>query len=214
VQSRERPRCSNARHDVSVPRRLIVWLVTLPLAIAGTQIAHALAYRLVTPAHHERAHELSATGHGYLAFLPLALAVGPVLVVFALAAEARHVRGSSPGSGARPRTWHFAVVAPGLFFCQEHLERLFHDGGFPWDAALAPSFLTGLVLQLPFSLAAYALGRLLLTAARSLGRLCSPRLRKSMLSLAIRKPATRVTTPRLPALALGYGSRGPPATSR
>lgn len=195
-------------------RRLTVWLVTLPLAVAGTQIAHALAYRLVTPVHHERAHELTATGHGYLAYLPFALAVGSVLVSFALAAEARCMVASSTDCGLRPRAWPFAVVAPALFICQEHFERLFHDGAVPLGAVLATSFLTGLVLQLPFALAAYALARLLLNAARSLGRLFT-RLRTSRLSRAhFRRPATCAAAPRFPALALGYGSRGPPVTSR
>jgi hypothetical protein len=197
-----------------VSRRLTVWLVAFPLAVAGTQIAHALAYRLVSPAGHDRAHELTSTGHGYLMYLPIALAVGTVLVAFALAAEARYIAGSSRDSGPRPRAWPFAVVAPALFTCQEHFERLFHDGVLPWNAVLATSFLTGLVLQLPFALAAYALARLLLNAARSLGRLFT-RLRTSRLSPAqFRQPATRGAALRLSALALGYGSRGPPVTSR
>jgi len=176
-------------------------------------MAHALAYRFVTSAH-ERAYELSTTGHGYLAYLPLALAVGTVLVAFALAAEVRHMVASSASSGLRPRAWHFAVVAPALFFCQEHFERLLHDGGVPWDAALAPSFATGLVLQLPFALAAYVLARLLLHAARSLGRRLTRSRRSRLPSAPVRRPATGFAASRLPALALGYGSRGPPGTSR
>jgi hypothetical protein len=197
-----------------VPRRLIVWLVTLPLAIAGTQIAHALAYRIVTPAHHERANELSATGHGYLAYFPLALAIGTVLVVFALAAEARHMVASPAGSGLRPRAWHFAVVAPALFLCQEHFERLLHDGVFPWHAVLAASFLTGLLLQLPFALAAYVLARLLLHTTRSLGCLLAPPRPRRLRAASTRRLLVSPAAPPLPALALGYGSRGPPPASR
>jgi hypothetical protein len=202
------------RHDVTVSRRLIAWLVTLPLAVAGTQIAHALAYRLVTSSQSERAHELSATGHGYLVYLPLALAIGAVIVAFALAAEARQLVVTSDDSGLRTRAWHFAVVAPAVFSCQEHFERLLHDGVFPWDAVLAASFVTGLLLQLPFAFAAYALARLLLNAARSLGRLLArPRLRW-VRAAATKRPTIAFAAPRFPALALGYGSRGPPPSSR
>ena len=196
-----------------VSRRLIAWLVTLPLAVAGTQLAHAIAYRLTTPAGNERAHELTATGHGYVAYLPLALAIGAVLVTFALAAEVRHIATTSERAGLRPQAWHFAVVAPALFACQEHFERLLHDGAFPWDAVLAASFIAGLLLQLPFALAAYALARLLLHAARSFGGLLARR-RRRFSSATIKWPGAGFTAPRFPALALGYGSRGPPLAPR
>jgi hypothetical protein len=190
---------------------MIAWLVTLPVAIAGTQVAHALAYRLVTPEAGERAHELGATGHGYLAYLPLALAVGAVLVVLALAKEVGHVVAGRGGVGLRPRAWSFAVLAPAVFCCQELFERLVHDGGFPWDAALTPSFLVGMLLQLPFALAAYGLARLLLRVARTLGRLLAGSFRPRRVSTALPRPALCLAVPRVPALALGYGSRGPPA---
>jgi hypothetical protein len=196
---------------VAVSRRLILWLVTLPLAVAGTQMAHALAYRVVSPDAGQRAHELSATGHAYLAYLPLMLAVGTVLVVLALATEIRHIVAAPRRSGFRPSAWGFAALAPATFVCQEHFERLVHDGGFPWDAALASSFVVGLLLQLPFALAAYALARFLLRVARSLGRLLAGRSRPRRIRPALPRPVVRVEVPRLPALALGYGSRGPPA---
>lgn len=192
-------------------RRLIVWLVTLPLAVAGTQLAHAFAYRVVSPDAGERAHELSATGHAYLAYLPLMLAVGTVLVVLALAVEIRHIVGAPGRSGLRPSAWGFAALAPAIFTCQEHFERLVQDGVVPWGAALAPSFVAGLLLQLPFALAAYALARLLLRVARSLARLLARRPRPRRVGVAVPRPVVCVAIPRVPALALGYGSRGPPA---
>ena len=201
------------RHDVHVSRRLIAWIVTLPLAVAGTQIAHALAYRLINPAGSERAHELSATGHAYFAYLPLAFAIGAVLVAFALAAEVRHVATRSERAALRPRAWQFGLVAPAVFASQEHFERLIHDGTFPWDAAIAGSFIVGLLLQIPFALAAYGLARLLLHAARSLGGLLAQRRRRPTFA-TIQWPACAFIAPRLPALALGYGSRGPPLASR
>ncbi len=74
--SRTAPR---AYHVGCVSRRSVVWLLTLPLAIVGSQLAHTLAYRLVTPTEAERAHELAATGHAYLAYAPAVLAVCSVL---------------------------------------------------------------------------------------------------------------------------------------
>jgi hypothetical protein len=194
-----------------VSRRLTAWLVTLPLAVAGTQVAHALAYRLVTPGAEVRTHGLAASGHGYLEYLPLVLAIGAVLVAFALTAEVRRLVEGTGGPGLRVRAWHFALVAPAIFSLQEHLERLFHEGILPWDTALAATFIVGVVLQLPFALAAYALARLLLRVARSLGTLLV-RARRRRPAAAPTFPSLCVAVPRLPALALGYGSRGPPTT--
>lgn len=191
-------------------RRLIVWLVTLPLAVAGSQVAHALAYRAVDPDPAERAHALSASGHAYLSYLPLLLAVGTVLVLLALASEIRHIVAAPGRQGLRPGAWSFAGLAPAIFVFQEHFERLVHTGGFPWDAALAPSFVVGLALQLPLALAAYLLARFLLRAARSLGRLLAGRSQPRRFHPSRLRPRLRVAIPRLPALALGYGSRGPP----
>ena len=35
-------------------RRSLAWLVAVPLMLAGSQLAHAVAYRLVYPQAHER----------------------------------------------------------------------------------------------------------------------------------------------------------------
>ncbi len=203
-----------SRQDADVSRRLTVWLVTLPLAVAGTQLAHAIAYRLAVPSANERAHELSTTGHGYMAYLPQALAIGAVLVTYAFVAEVLHLTRSTKPVAQRPQAWHFGIVAPALFVCQEHIERLFHDGTFPWGAMLAASFIVGLLLQLPFVLAAYAFARLLLQAARTLGDRLARRRHRRLSSATFNWPTEGFIAPRLPALALGYGSRGPPLASR
>jgi hypothetical protein len=196
---------------LAMSRRLVVWLVTLPLALVGSQAGHGLAYRLVTPSADARAHELSATGHAYLAYLPLALAVATVLVAFALVVEVGSVVAAQEGSQVRAQAWVFGLVAPAVFVCQEHFERLLHDGAFPWDAVMEPSFVVGILLQLPFAAAAYGVARLLLRAARSLGRLIArpvPARRQRTRGVW---SVVRIAVPGLPALALGYGSRGPPA---
>ena len=196
-------------------RHRLVWLLTVPLAVAGSQLAHALGYWLVTPDADRRTLLLAATGHGYYAYLPLALALGSVFVGLALAAEVRHlVAGRSRRGAAGPSAMTFAVLAPAIFCFQEHFERLVHHGGFPWSAAFETSFVVGLLLQVPFALAAYVVARLLLGAARSVARwLSAPRRRRAAAAIEVRR-RSHVFSPRVPALALGYGTRGPPHPSR
>jgi hypothetical protein len=200
--------------STSVSRRRLVWLLIVPLAAFGSQLAHALAYRLVTPDEVERAHELAVTGHAYLAHAPAALAVCSVLVLLALGAELRQLARGRTQAIQRPSAVAFAALAPSIYVCQEHFERLFHDGTFPWDTAVQPAFVVGLLLQLPFAGAAYVLARVLLRAVRALGGLLIRRPRRRARAWAPRRPAIRFLRPRLPALALGYGSRGPPAPPR
>lgn len=188
-------------------RRLVVTLASLGFAVLGTQIAHALAYRLAEPSADQRAHELTGTGHGYLEYATLGMALLLVLAVWALVAEIRAgVAGARP---SRPRLWIFAAIAPATFVAQEHLERWFHDGAFPWATALEATFLLGLVLQLPFALAAYALARVLLRAAQAVARLLA-RPRVSRLAERSSWSAAPVAPPRPASLAGQLGARGPP----
>jgi hypothetical protein len=195
------------RHDAAMKRGLFAWLVTLALAGAGSQFAHAADYRILVRDAEERRDLLAATGHGYLTFLPLFLALCTVVVTIAFVGQARQARFAASD---RPAAWHFGLVAPLLFCCQEHFERLAHDGSFPWDTVLQPTFVVGVVLQVPFALVAFAFAWLLLRAARVVGRLfrAAPRARRAC-SLVVGS-SRDVDVPRLPALALGFGTRGPP----
>lgn len=195
-------------------RRNVVWLLTLVLAVVGSQLAHELAYRLVTPDGARRAHELAQTGHAYLVYAPAALAICSVLVLIALIGELRHVLSERGSSSSPPSAWMFAVLAPAIFVLQEHFERLFHDGVFPWEASVQPTFVVGLLLQVPVALAAYLIARLLLCAVRSLGRLLAGPVRRRVLGYRLARPATRLFVPRVSVLALGYGSRAPPVSLR
>lgn len=150
--------------------RAAAWLLTLPLALAGCAAAHALAYRLVEPDGHERAHLLAASGHGYLGQLRLLAAAGVALVLAGFLRQAAlAARGREPAGPPLV----VALVPPLAFVLQEHLERALHDGAFPAHALLEPSFLAGLALQLPFALLALAVALLLARTAAALGRLLS-----------------------------------------
>jgi hypothetical protein len=150
-------------------RRRLTWLVALPAMLAGTQAAHAVAYRLVFPDSSLRLHMLGASGHGYLNWLPLVLALAGAIGVVGLgAAVADTARGREVGS-LPPVA--FAVLPPLAFVLQEVLELSLHTGTLGWHAAAEPTFLPGLALQLPFALLAFLAARLLLRAAVRLGRL-------------------------------------------
>jgi hypothetical protein len=191
-----------------MPRRATVWLLTLPLAVVGSQVAHSLAYRVVESDRSDRAHELASTGHGYLTYLPLVLAVCTVIVAVALLSEVRQAL-SHKARSPRPAAVTFAIAAPSLFILQEHFERFFDDGAFPWGLGVEPVFLLGLLLQLPTALVAYVAARLLLRAAHAFGLLLSPQRRRLLPGRPVPR-FSRPWYPRVSILALGYGSRGPP----
>lgn len=149
-------------------RRRSTWLVALPAMLAGTEAAHGLAYRLVFPQASLRFHVLASTGHGYLAWLPLVLALAGAAGAIGIGAAALDtVRGR--GVHELPPA-AFALLPPLAFTLQELLELSLRTGTFGWHAFTAPTFLPGLALQLPFALAAYVAARLLLRAAVRLGR--------------------------------------------
>lgn len=191
-------------------RRLVAMLASLGLAVAGSQAAHYCSYLVVAPDAHQREHLLAETGHAYLRLAPLGLALVSVVVGLAFLTEAWSAR--TTASSSRPRLWAFALAAPATFASQEVFERLLHDGAFPWGAPLERTFALGLALQLPFALVAWLLARLLLHAARALGRLLGslPPLRRGY------GPGWTVRTfsiPRPAACGLAFGPRGPPAPS-
>jgi hypothetical protein len=184
-------------------RRGLTWALTLPLVLGGTEAAHALAYRLVYPQLHARV--LLATGHAYLAWLPLLLGIAGALALAALVAA-----GADAARGRSPRelpAWAFAVVPPLAFVLQEVLELSLHIGTFGWRAVLAPTFVPGLVLQLPLAALAYLVARLLLRTAEHLGRaLAQPRVgsgAEPRLATVFAAPVARPRTS-------SRTSRGPP----
>ena len=93
-------------------RRITTWLLTLPLAIGGSQLAHAEAYRLVYADTHERSHVLAESGHGYLQHFPFAVALGLAVIGVALVSRARGRTGGARSVALR-RNPRRDVRAPG-----------------------------------------------------------------------------------------------------
>jgi hypothetical protein len=152
-------------------RRRLAWLVALPAMLTGSQFAHAIAYRWVYPEAHVRLVRMAATGHGYLAWVPLALGVAGAVVLVALvaagfdAARGRTIRDIPAGA--------FALLPPLAFVLQEFLELSLHLGRPGWQFVAAPTFVPGLLLQLPFAVLAYVAANVLLRAAELVGRALS-----------------------------------------
>lgn len=123
-------------------RRMLAWVLVIPLASVGVLAAHQAAYALT------RADP--GVEHGYLAHAPQVAGLLASLALLGLAVQERSLR---------PRSaWWVAPIAPLGFVCQEHLERLAHTGELPW-LLTSPTFLVGLLLQLPVAAACVLLVR-------------------------------------------------------
>ena len=88
-------------------RRSLAWLVAVPLTLAGSQVAHMLAYRIVYPQASVRLQVLFETGHSYMSALPLVLGVAGSIVALSLAAsilDAARGRGVRVGTQGGHRT--------------------------------------------------------------------------------------------------------------
>jgi hypothetical protein len=147
-------------------RQVLAWVSAFPLLVLGTLTAHGAAYRLVEPDRDERAAMLAGTGHAYLDQAAFVLAAAGALLAAALAV--RFVDGFRGRRSACAPGWALALVPLLAFVLQEHLERILTGSGL--SPGLAPAFLVGLALQLPFALAALLVARALGDAAEALGR--------------------------------------------
>ena len=87
------------------------------------------------------------------------------------------------------------------------LELSLHLGTFGWRAVLAPTFLPGVVLQLPLALLAYIAARLLLRTAERLGRALAPTRLAPLLELTATIPVEELF---VRIAATSRTSRGPP----
>jgi hypothetical protein len=191
-------------------RRSLAWLVAVPLMLAGSQVAHVVAYRIVYPEASIRLQALVETGHGYMSALPLVLGVAGAVVGLSLIATVLDV---ARGRGIRSvPPWAFALLPVVGFAIQEYLERWLAWGSFPLYAAAQPTFLIGIALQFPFSAVAYLAARFLLRSAKRLGcrlvRVSPPRPRLAPPRLLV--PVTQQMPPLSSLLSRRLGRRGPP----
>jgi hypothetical protein len=178
--------------------------------LIGSQIAHELAYWWAYPQSSPRLAVLEQTGHGYLDYLPIVLAVlGAVEALVFATAVLNKARGRPLGSLPPAAFLFLPAVA---FMLQEHLERLVATGTFPWWTTLEPAFWRGMVLQLPFGLAAYLIARLLLRAATAMARIVRADRREwPVAGSAPGGGRSRVVLlPRLAPLATAAAGRAPP----
>jgi hypothetical protein len=181
------------------------WLTSLGLLGAGWVTAHVLSYLLLVPSA-QRSEMLAQTGHGYFRTVDLVL----LCVTVTLAGLALFVV-SGKERRRSPKPWTLALLPPIGFVVQEHLERIAASGAFPAHLLAEPRFLLGLLLQIPFALAALLVAGALLTAADRLARsLAAPRLHAPT-ALALGQVLTPgPDLPRRSVLAAGHSQRGPP----
>jgi hypothetical protein len=159
-------------------------------------------------------HHHAEGGHTYfgsttvlIAALVTVLAAGLVLCV------GEGLRGRAGGLG--PPALLFALLPPIGFSVQELVENLVRSGSLASEVITEPTFLAGLALQLPFAVVALLLCRGLYALGYGLGRFLAKRLAvptrvRGSAPRVQRRPAF-VTLIAPPVLALGHGSRAPPA---
>jgi hypothetical protein len=180
--------------------------------LGGLFAGHWLGYRLAIPDAHTRADALAHSGHGYLGDAPLALTTCVLVLIAAFVFRALvGFRGQPRRAAASPM---LVLLSPAAFVVQEHVERLVHSGQMPWTAALQPSFLVGLALQLPFAVAALLIAWALDSVAHAVGRAMVTGPPHPLVPLFVPLPAYSATAPRPAGLARGYGERAPPLLRR
>ena len=131
-------------------KRRALWLVTLPIALAGIECGHALG-NLIAGAPEGELFASPSSGRGAL---PL---VGLVLVLLVVAGVAGRVTGSPRRSRAVAAP--FALLPPAGFVLLELGEALSEPGHFRLGG---PAFALGLVFQLPAAALGYTVACALL----------------------------------------------------
>jgi hypothetical protein len=182
-------------------RRLAPWIVAAVLCASGSLGAHAVGYWL------EPSGPAASAGHAWLDLLPALVVAGIVALFASLAVETREVLRQRP-TGSVPG-WLFLVLPASAFVVQEHVERAAATAQLPVDTLAQPAVLAGLILQLPFGIAALLAARLLTRAsvalARRIGRRPRPHVARVLHRFDRTDPCPRRVELPQPA------GRGPPA---
>jgi hypothetical protein len=178
--------------------------------------AHCLAFVLVPPAGGEHMHHHVDGGHTYFGSAPVLIAaLVTVLAAGLVLCVGEGLRGG-PARLGRPALL-FALLPPLGFIVHQHLEVLVRSGSTSVDLIAEPTFITGLALQLPFTVVALLLSRGLYALGYGLGRFLAGRLavatRIRSLAPAVQCRPASVTLVPPSVLALGHGSRAPPASA-
>ena len=185
----------------------LAWLVTLPIAVIGCESAHAAANLVFGTADGDAGPFVLSTARN-ADLVTLIASLAAVSVVLGLAGRAAGAWSTHRTAAAR---LPFALLAPAAFVFQEHLETLLHTGAAPFGTILHPTFLAGLLLQIPFALAGYAIARVLVRLADGVRALIGRRGRPAHSDGT--PPQTRPayqTPPRSTAHSWAHSGRAPP----
>jgi hypothetical protein len=146
-------------HRVTARTRT-AFLLTLPLSAAGMLLAHQLTWGVAAHGHE------AEVSHGYLRYPAIFFALAAAVLAVA---STRHFVQTLVGTEAAkvPSAVTFAVLPIVGFVFQEHLEHLVAARELEVGFFLSPPFVVGLVLQLPFALAALLVARLILRVIRT-----------------------------------------------
>ena len=184
--------------------------------VGGSFAAHWLgallsAPRGAAPVERESGVELAGrVDHGSVTIVPLIAGLLIAVALVWLAVRARRALTGRRSCGVSP-VWFLVLPFLG-FAAQEMAERALHAEAIPFNPAHEPAFLTGLVLQLPFGMLAYVIGRALRGLGARLARIVSGS--RPVVVASRPTPGLRpvgVIRPRIPVLALGHSVRGPPS---
>jgi len=198
-------------------RRRLPWIIALPIAFAGSWIAH-LAGRAIAAGPIEGSQatehlERATITHGGVLPLGMAAVLAPFLAIALIVLAARlwtKARGGSwRGAGA---SW-FLILPPLAYVTGEFLERLTSGGSESLSphALSEPGLLLALALQVPFGAVAYAVARLLLAAGRAIASRVSASLPDAQRPQRYDvEPVTWIAPTRWSCLVGARGLRGPP----
>jgi hypothetical protein len=178
--------------------------------VIGTLAGHSAGYRVAVPDAHERAYVLASSGHGYLEYAPLVIAICVAAAALGFIATVLAAVGGRDRVAGTRRLALIAALAPVAFVLQEVIERYAHDGRMHWELLVSTPFLVGLATQLPFALLAAAIGFALAITAQRIAAVVVARARRPRQVARIFLLWPPLDLPRRPVLARGYAGRGPP----